>query len=161
MGRSARTMPFMARRVNHSPDVLLPSAQPGVARCTYRYRLTRGWCVRAVPRCIHYGSHCGQQRLSGATSADRYPRVTAKLREALDKQVAKREKNQSINSYAMDFLNAVGVHNDTSMAVESRILELHRAAKQSMDWTAGGAQFHSPTLHAFLNGLYHNADKDD
>eukprot|EP00965_Chrysotila_dentata_P020955 694181-Pleurochrysis_carterae.AAC.1 len=25
-----------------------------------------------------------------------YPRVTAKLREALDKQVAKREKNQSI-----------------------------------------------------------------
>eukprot|EP00965_Chrysotila_dentata_P037470 1246456-Pleurochrysis_carterae.AAC.1 len=30
-----------------------------------------------------------------------------------------------------------------------------------MDWTAGGAQFHSPTLHAFLNGLYYNADKDD
>eukprot|EP00965_Chrysotila_dentata_P189626 6173418-Pleurochrysis_carterae.AAC.2 len=30
-----------------------------------------------------------------------------------------------------------------------------------MDWTAGSAQFHSPTLHAFLNGLYHNADKDD
>eukprot|EP00965_Chrysotila_dentata_P034369 1144223-Pleurochrysis_carterae.AAC.1 len=30
-----------------------------------------------------------------------------------------------------------------------------------MDWTSGGAQFHSPTLHAFLNGLYHNADKDD
>eukprot|EP00965_Chrysotila_dentata_P106361 3513231-Pleurochrysis_carterae.AAC.1 len=30
-----------------------------------------------------------------------------------------------------------------------------------MDWTAAGAQFHSPTLHAFLNGLYHNADKDE
>eukprot|EP00965_Chrysotila_dentata_P260146 6213798-Pleurochrysis_carterae.AAC.2 len=30
-----------------------------------------------------------------------------------------------------------------------------------MDWTSGGARFHSPTLHAFLNGLYHNADKDD
>eukprot|EP00965_Chrysotila_dentata_P072561 2397740-Pleurochrysis_carterae.AAC.1 len=44
-----------------------------------------------------------------------YPRVTAKLREALDKQVAKRKKNQSIGSYAMDFLNAVGVHNDTIM----------------------------------------------
>eukprot|EP00959_Pyramimonas_sp_CCMP1952_P033659 707091-Pyramimonas_sp.AAC.1 len=61
----------------------------------------------------------------------------------------------------MDFLNAVGVHNDTIMVVESRILEVHRAAKSSMDWTAGGAQFHSPTLHAFLNGLYHNADKDE
>eukprot|EP00965_Chrysotila_dentata_P181951 6008173-Pleurochrysis_carterae.AAC.1 len=47
------------------------------------------------------------------------------------------------------------------MVVESRILEVHRAAKSSMDWTAGGAQFHSPTLHAFLNGFYHNADKDD
>eukprot|EP00965_Chrysotila_dentata_P024858 824290-Pleurochrysis_carterae.AAC.1 len=51
------------------------------------------------------------------------PRVTAKLREALDKQVAKREKNQSIVSYAIDFLNAVGVHNDTIMVVKSRILE--------------------------------------
>eukprot|EP00965_Chrysotila_dentata_P088374 2918874-Pleurochrysis_carterae.AAC.2 len=30
-----------------------------------------------------------------------------------------------------------------------------------MDWTLGGAQFYSPTLHAFLNGLYENADKDD
>eukprot|EP00965_Chrysotila_dentata_P256892 6212709-Pleurochrysis_carterae.AAC.1 len=30
-----------------------------------------------------------------------------------------------------------------------------------MDWSSGGAQFHSPTLHAFLNGLYNNADKDD
>eukprot|EP00965_Chrysotila_dentata_P054643 1814195-Pleurochrysis_carterae.AAC.1 len=38
-----------------------------------------------------------------------YPRVTtAKLREALDKQGAKREKNQSIVSYAMDSLNAFG-----------------------------------------------------
>eukprot|EP00965_Chrysotila_dentata_P232831 6199224-Pleurochrysis_carterae.AAC.1 len=43
-----------------------------------------------------------------------YPRVTAKLREALDKQIAKHEKHQSIVSYPMDFLNAVGVHNDTS-----------------------------------------------
>eukprot|EP00965_Chrysotila_dentata_P135145 4468942-Pleurochrysis_carterae.AAC.1 len=81
-----------------------------------------------------------------------YPRVTAKLRETLDKQVAKREKNQSIVSYAIDFLNAVGVHSDTIMVVESRILDFHRAAKSSMDWTAGGAQFHSPKLHAFLNG---------
>eukprot|EP00965_Chrysotila_dentata_P177207 5852499-Pleurochrysis_carterae.AAC.7 len=47
------------------------------------------------------------------------------------------------------------------MVVESRILDVHRAAKLSMDWTAGGAQFHSPTLHAFLNGLYPNANKDD
>eukprot|EP00965_Chrysotila_dentata_P198566 6178877-Pleurochrysis_carterae.AAC.1 len=31
-----------------------------------------------------------------------------------------------------------------------------------MDWTSGGAQFHSPTLHAFLiNGLHHNADEGD
>eukprot|EP00965_Chrysotila_dentata_P159085 5255356-Pleurochrysis_carterae.AAC.1 len=30
-----------------------------------------------------------------------------------------------------------------------------------MDWSSGGAQFHSPTLHAFLNGLYNNADKND
>eukprot|EP00965_Chrysotila_dentata_P204338 6182269-Pleurochrysis_carterae.AAC.1 len=30
-----------------------------------------------------------------------------------------------------------------------------------MDWTAGGAQFHSPTFYAFLSNLYHNADKDD
>eukprot|EP00965_Chrysotila_dentata_P103124 3404531-Pleurochrysis_carterae.AAC.9 len=61
----------------------------------------------------------------------------------------------------MDFLNAVGVHNDTITVVESRILEVHRAAKSSMDWRAGDAQFHSQTLHAFLNGLYNNADKDD
>eukprot|EP00965_Chrysotila_dentata_P069873 2308314-Pleurochrysis_carterae.AAC.1 len=61
----------------------------------------------------------------------------------------------------MDFLNTVGVQNDTIMFVEPRILEFHRAAKLSMDWTAGGAQFHLPTLHAFLNGLYYNADKDD
>eukprot|EP00965_Chrysotila_dentata_P032876 1096248-Pleurochrysis_carterae.AAC.1 len=46
------------------------------------------------------------------------------------------------------------------MVVESRILEIHRAAKTSMDWSSGGAQFHSPTLQAFLNGLYHNVDKD-
>eukprot|EP00965_Chrysotila_dentata_P020313 673080-Pleurochrysis_carterae.AAC.1 len=52
-----------------------------------------------------------------------YPPVTDMLREALDKQVSKREKNQSIVSYAMDFLNAVDVHNDTIMVVESRILE--------------------------------------
>eukprot|EP00965_Chrysotila_dentata_P140892 4657758-Pleurochrysis_carterae.AAC.1 len=30
-----------------------------------------------------------------------------------------------------------------------------------MDWSSGGAQFHSPTLHAFLNGLYHDVDKND
>eukprot|EP00965_Chrysotila_dentata_P164391 5428246-Pleurochrysis_carterae.AAC.1 len=30
-----------------------------------------------------------------------------------------------------------------------------------MDWSSGGARFHSPTLHAILNGLYINADKDD
>eukprot|EP00965_Chrysotila_dentata_P102053 3368720-Pleurochrysis_carterae.AAC.1 len=30
-----------------------------------------------------------------------------------------------------------------------------------MDWSSGGARFHSPTLHAFLNCLYNNADKDD
>eukprot|EP00965_Chrysotila_dentata_P093718 3097516-Pleurochrysis_carterae.AAC.1 len=106
------------------------------------------------------------------SSAVHGPRVTlwsaAPLRRASadrltprDCQVAKREKNQSIVSYAMDFLNAVGVHNDTIMVVEPRILEVHRAAKSSMDWTAGGAQFHSPTFYAFLNGLYHNADKDD
>eukprot|EP00965_Chrysotila_dentata_P116597 3853930-Pleurochrysis_carterae.AAC.1 len=47
------------------------------------------------------------------------------------------------------------------MVVESHILEVHRAAKASMDWSFGGAQLHSPTLHAFLNGLYNNADKDD
>eukprot|EP00965_Chrysotila_dentata_P128201 4238152-Pleurochrysis_carterae.AAC.1 len=61
----------------------------------------------------------------------------------------------------MDFLNAVGVHNDTIMVVEFHILEVHRATKSSMDWSSGGARFHSPTLHAFLNGLYNNADKDD
>eukprot|EP00965_Chrysotila_dentata_P006287 204966-Pleurochrysis_carterae.AAC.1 len=68
-----------------------------------------------------------------------YPRMTAKLRETLDKQIAKREKNQSIISYALDFLNAVSVHNDTIMVVESRILEIHRTAKTSMDWSSGGA----------------------
>eukprot|EP00965_Chrysotila_dentata_P023939 793307-Pleurochrysis_carterae.AAC.2 len=47
------------------------------------------------------------------------------------------------------------------MVVESRVLEVHRAAKSSMDWTSGGAQLHSPTLRAFLNGVYHNDDKDD
>eukprot|EP00965_Chrysotila_dentata_P072557 2397669-Pleurochrysis_carterae.AAC.1 len=47
--------------------------------------------------------------------------------------VAKREKNQSIVSYAMEFLNAVGVHNDTIMVVQSRNLEVHRAAKSSID----------------------------
>eukprot|EP00965_Chrysotila_dentata_P083704 2761766-Pleurochrysis_carterae.AAC.1 len=61
----------------------------------------------------------------------------------------------------MDFLNAVGVHTDTIMVVELRNLEVNRAAKSSMDWTARGAQFHSLALHAFLNGLFHNADKDD
>eukprot|EP00965_Chrysotila_dentata_P043162 1433531-Pleurochrysis_carterae.AAC.1 len=30
-----------------------------------------------------------------------------------------------------------------------------------MDWSSEGARFHSPTLNAFLNGLYNNADKDD
>eukprot|EP00965_Chrysotila_dentata_P180430 5956011-Pleurochrysis_carterae.AAC.1 len=44
-----------------------------------------------------------------------YSRVTAKLREALDKQIAQREKHQSIISYAMDFPNAAGVYNDTIM----------------------------------------------
>eukprot|EP00965_Chrysotila_dentata_P206573 6183609-Pleurochrysis_carterae.AAC.1 len=29
-----------------------------------------------------------------------------------------------------------------------------------MKWWSGGAQFHSPTLHAFINGLYVNTDKD-
>eukprot|EP00965_Chrysotila_dentata_P123873 4094227-Pleurochrysis_carterae.AAC.4 len=86
-----------------------------------------------------------------------YFRVTAKLRKALDKQVAKREKIQSIINYAMDFLNAVGVHNDTIIVVESHILEVHRVAKSSMDWSSGSAQSHSPTLHAFLNGLQNNA----
>eukprot|EP00965_Chrysotila_dentata_P075686 2499934-Pleurochrysis_carterae.AAC.1 len=47
------------------------------------------------------------------------------------------------------------------MVVEFRILEVHRAAKLSMDWSSGGARFHSPTLHAFLNGLYNNANEDD
>eukprot|EP00965_Chrysotila_dentata_P123164 4071372-Pleurochrysis_carterae.AAC.1 len=42
-----------------------------------------------------------------------YPRVTAKLLEALDKQIAKREKRQSIVSYAMDFLNARSVFTTT------------------------------------------------
>eukprot|EP00965_Chrysotila_dentata_P012184 400040-Pleurochrysis_carterae.AAC.1 len=61
----------------------------------------------------------------------------------------------------MDFLNAIGIHNDSIMVVEFRILEVHRAAKLSMDWSSGGARFHSPTLHAFLDGLYHNANEDD
>eukprot|EP00965_Chrysotila_dentata_P144837 4783993-Pleurochrysis_carterae.AAC.1 len=62
----------------------------------------------------------------------------------------------------MDFLNADGVHNETIMVVEFHILEIRRAAKSSMDWSSdGGARFHSPTLHAFLNGLYNNADEDD
>eukprot|EP00965_Chrysotila_dentata_P029803 990859-Pleurochrysis_carterae.AAC.1 len=61
----------------------------------------------------------------------------------------------------MDFLNAVGIHNDTIMVVEFRVLEVHHAAKSSMDWLSGGARLHSPTLHAFLNGLYNNADEDD
>eukprot|EP00965_Chrysotila_dentata_P056449 1873278-Pleurochrysis_carterae.AAC.1 len=52
-----------------------------------------------------------------------YTRLTAKLRETLDEQIAKREKDQSIVSYAMSFLNAVGIHNDTIMVVEFRILE--------------------------------------
>eukprot|EP00965_Chrysotila_dentata_P178769 5903362-Pleurochrysis_carterae.AAC.2 len=82
-----------------------------------------------------------------------YPRGTAKLRETLDKQIAKRGKHQSIVSNAMDFLNAAGVHNDTIMVVDSRVLEVHRAAKSSMDWTSEGAQFHSPTLHAVLDRL--------
>eukprot|EP00965_Chrysotila_dentata_P125318 4143226-Pleurochrysis_carterae.AAC.1 len=30
-----------------------------------------------------------------------------------------------------------------------------------MDWSSGGAQFHSPTIHVFLNGLYNTADNDD
>eukprot|EP00965_Chrysotila_dentata_P098880 3269956-Pleurochrysis_carterae.AAC.1 len=30
-----------------------------------------------------------------------------------------------------------------------------------MDWSSGGARFHSPAFHAFLNGLYNNAVKDD
>eukprot|EP00965_Chrysotila_dentata_P003333 108775-Pleurochrysis_carterae.AAC.1 len=47
------------------------------------------------------------------------------------------------------------------MVVESHILEVHRAAKSSMDWSSGGARFHSPTFYAFLNDLYNNADKDD
>eukprot|EP00965_Chrysotila_dentata_P010746 349585-Pleurochrysis_carterae.AAC.1 len=47
------------------------------------------------------------------------------------------------------------------MVVEFHILEFHRAAKSSMDWSSGGARFHSTTLQAFLNGLYNNADKDD
>eukprot|EP00965_Chrysotila_dentata_P217971 6190332-Pleurochrysis_carterae.AAC.1 len=47
------------------------------------------------------------------------------------------------------------------MVVGSHILEAHRAANSSVDWSSGGAQFYSPTLHAFLYGLYNNADKDD
>eukprot|EP00965_Chrysotila_dentata_P229176 6197026-Pleurochrysis_carterae.AAC.1 len=90
-----------------------------------------------------------------------YPYVAAMLREMLDKQIAKREKHQSIVSYAMGFLHMAGIHNVTIMVVESRILEGQRVAKSSMDWTSGGAQFHSPTLHTFLNGLHHNAAKDD
>eukprot|EP00965_Chrysotila_dentata_P029574 983202-Pleurochrysis_carterae.AAC.2 len=61
----------------------------------------------------------------------------------------------------MDFFNDVGIHNDTIMVAEFRILEVHIAAKSPMDWSSGGAQFHLPTLHAFLNGLYNNADEDD
>eukprot|EP00965_Chrysotila_dentata_P217239 6189871-Pleurochrysis_carterae.AAC.3 len=38
-----------------------------------------------------------------------HPTVTAKLREALVKQIAKHENHQSSVSYAMDFLNTVGV----------------------------------------------------
>eukprot|EP00965_Chrysotila_dentata_P263393 6214822-Pleurochrysis_carterae.AAC.10 len=47
------------------------------------------------------------------------------------------------------------------MVDELRILKVHRAARQSMVWTSGGARFHLPTLHPFLNGLYNNADHDD
>eukprot|EP00965_Chrysotila_dentata_P156357 5165352-Pleurochrysis_carterae.AAC.1 len=60
----------------------------------------------------------------------------------------------------MDFLDAAGVHNDTIMLVELRILEIHLAAKSFIDWTSEGAQFRSPTLYN-PNSLYHNADKDD
>eukprot|EP00965_Chrysotila_dentata_P115950 3832635-Pleurochrysis_carterae.AAC.3 len=89
-------------------------------------------------------------------------RVNAALAPSVDyTPIVKREKNQSIVSSALGFLNAVGVPNDIIMVVESHILEVHRAAKSSMDWSFGGAQFHSPTFHVFLNGLYNNADKDD
>eukprot|EP00965_Chrysotila_dentata_P138713 4588223-Pleurochrysis_carterae.AAC.4 len=58
----------------------------------------------------------------------------------MEKQVAKRKTDQSTISYAIDFLNAVGVHNDTVIVVEVRFLEVHCAAKMSMDWTSGSAQ---------------------
>eukprot|EP00965_Chrysotila_dentata_P103280 3409031-Pleurochrysis_carterae.AAC.1 len=58
----------------------------------------------------------GQQCLANPTAADRLTPCDRQLHETLDKQIAKREKDQSIVSYAMlDFLNAVGVHNDTIM----------------------------------------------
>eukprot|EP00965_Chrysotila_dentata_P114872 3796865-Pleurochrysis_carterae.AAC.1 len=76
---------------------------------------------------FHGARTTGHTVVSSASQAQAqqidYPRVTAKLREAFDKQVAKRKKNQSIVSYAMDFLNAVCVHHDTIMVVELRILE--------------------------------------
>eukprot|EP00965_Chrysotila_dentata_P240227 6203595-Pleurochrysis_carterae.AAC.1 len=148
----------------HALDSSAVLAQPSVPLCTY------GSAV-ATPvdgAYVQFGvaPATGQTMGSSTTQSQPqqidYPRVTAKVREALEKQVAKSEKHQSIVSYAMDFLNAVGVlHNDTIMVVELRILEVHHAAKQSMDWTSEVAQTHSPTLHAFLHGLYQNADKDE
>eukprot|EP00965_Chrysotila_dentata_P071722 2369616-Pleurochrysis_carterae.AAC.1 len=60
-----------------------------------------------------------------------------KLRETLDKQVAKREKNQSIVSYAMDFFNAVGIHNDTFMVV----------MVNSRKWSSSGKLVRPPEDH--------------
>eukprot|EP00965_Chrysotila_dentata_P103248 3408345-Pleurochrysis_carterae.AAC.1 len=120
-------MYFYRQRNPVSLAVPAPIASPGDgAYVQFRGAPTTGYTV------VSSASQAQPQQID-------YPRVTAKVREALDKQVAKREKNQCIVSYAMDFLYAVGVHNDTIMVVKSRILEVHRAAKSSVDWTAGGA----------------------
>eukprot|EP00965_Chrysotila_dentata_P068549 2265294-Pleurochrysis_carterae.AAC.1 len=59
--------------VRNQVYLLLPPAQPGVARCAYRYCLARRQRARAVPRFTHHGSHISQQHPSGATSANRLP----------------------------------------------------------------------------------------
>eukprot|EP00965_Chrysotila_dentata_P146807 4847311-Pleurochrysis_carterae.AAC.1 len=149
--------------ISSQPDTLLPAAESHITLCAYRCRHTWCKCVRAVPRCkcVRAVPRCMRQLRARPWSASNvsqvqpqridYPRLTAKLREALDKQIAKREKN-------LDSLNAVGVHNNTIMVVESRVLEVQRVAKSSIDSSFGGAQFHSPTLHAFFYGLYNYAD---
>eukprot|EP00965_Chrysotila_dentata_P100170 3308944-Pleurochrysis_carterae.AAC.5 len=103
------------------------------------------------------GARDGSTMGSSATQSQHqqidHPRVTAKLREALDKQTAKREKHQSIVSHTMDFLNAVGNHNDTIMVVESRILAGTLGVGRSADIQARRRR--RPAAHERRNGRVH------